>query len=397
MRIVPERPTLTKGARGRARIRGASVLVYIVLLALVLGVAFAMGWLPRARQARAVVAETRELALATVSVVSPAPSKAGGLLLLPAEVRPFTDASILARASGYVKRWHAELGSTVEAGALLAELETPELNEELSTARAQLKQMQAAAALAETTAARWREMRREALVSQQETDEKLADARLKAAQVESAEANVHRLEELQRFARITAPFAGVVTARRVDVGQLVAAGSNVELYRIAQVDTLRVFVRVPQATAGAMVPGLAAEVLLDGKGSRALAAKVIRTSGAMDSASRTLLTELELPNPGHQVLPGGFAQVRFTGISRDVPLAIPANTLLFRTDGATVATVKPDNRVELRKVTLGRDLGMTVEVSGGVTATDRLVLNPPDSITDGVEVRVYSGEAVKKP
>lgn len=397
MRIVPERPGLRGCAGVCALARGASVLIYVVLLALVLGVAFAMGWLPRARQARAVVAETRELAVSTVSVVSPAPSKAGGMLLLPAEIRPFTDASILARASGYVKRWHAELGSTVEAGALLAELETPELNEELSTARAQLKQMQAAAALSETTAARWREMRREALVSQQETDEKLADARLKAAQVESAEANVHRLEELQKFARITSPFAGVVTARRVDVGQLVAAGSNVELYRIAQVDRLRVFVRVPQATASAMVSGLAAEVLLDGKGSRPLAAKVVRTSGSMDSTSRTLLTELELPNPGHEVLPGGFAQVRFTGVSRDVPLAIPANTLLFRTDGAMVALVKQDNRVELRKITLGRDLGMTVEVTGGVTVADRLVLNPADSITDGVEVRIYSGDAGKKP
>ena len=397
MRIVPERPGLRGCAGVRARARGASVLIYVVLLALVLGVAFAMGWLPRARQARAVVAETRELAVSTVSVVSPAPSKAGGMLLLPAEIRPFTDASILARASGYVKRWHAELGSTVEAGALLAEWETPELNEELSTARAQLKQMQAAAALSETTAARWREMRREALVSQQETDEKLADARLKAAQVESAEANVHRLEELQKFARITSPFAGVVTARRVDVGQLVAAGSNVELYRIAQVDRLRVFVRVPQATASAMVSGLAAEVLLDGKGSRPLAAKVVRTSGSMDSTSRTLLTELEVPNPGHEVLPGGFAQVRFTGVSRDVPLAIPANTLLFRTDGAMVALVKQDNRVELRKITLGRDLGMTVEVTGGVTVADRLVLNPADSITDGVEVRVHAADAGKKP
>jgi multidrug efflux pump subunit AcrA (membrane-fusion protein) len=146
-----------------------------------------------------------------------------------------------------------------------------------------------------------------------------------------------------------------------------------------------------------MVSGLAAEVLLDGKGSRPLAAKVVRTSGSMDSTSRTLLTELELPNPGHEVLPGGFAQVRFTGVSRDVPLAIPANTLLFRTDGAMVALVKQDNRVELRKITLGRDLGMTVEVTGGVTVADRLVLNPADSITDGVEVRIYSGDAGKKP
>jgi membrane fusion protein, multidrug efflux system len=369
-----------------------NVLLLVVVSAGLLAVAFAMGWFPRARKDREVRAATRELSLPTVTVVSPAPAKTGAAMLLPAEIRPWTDASIVARASGYVKRWHVELGATVEAGALLAELETPELNEELATQRAQLRQAEAAAALADSTAARWREMRREALVSQQETDEKLADARLKAAMVESAQAGVHRLEELLKFARITAPFAGVVTARRLDVGQLVTAGSSVELYRLAQVDVLRVFVRVPQAAASAMVPGLEAEVLLDGKGTQALPAKVVRTAGAMDVASRTLLTELELPNPEHRVLPGGFAQVRFTGFARDVPLAVPANTLLFRTEGPTVARLTTDNRVELRKVSLGRDLGAFVEITAGVETTDRLVLNPPDSITAGVEVRVVSGE-----
>jgi RND family efflux transporter MFP subunit len=378
---------------GRHNIAGrANVMLLVVVSAGLLGVAFAMGWFPRARKDREVRAATRELSLPTVTVVSPAPAKTGAAMLLPAEIRPWTDASIVARASGYVKRWHPELGATVEAGALLAELETPELNEELATQRAQLRQAEAAAALAESTAARWREMRREALVSQQETDEKLADARLKAAMVESAQAGVHRLEELLKFARITAPFAGVVTARRLDVGQLVTAGSSVELYRLVQVDVLRVFVRVPQAAASAMVPGLAAEVLLDGKGTQALPAKVVRTAGAMDVASRTLLTELELPNPGHRVLPGGFAQVRFTGFARDVPLAVPANTLLFRTEGPMVARLTADNRIELRKVTLGRDLGTVVEITAGVETTDRLVLNPPDSITAGVEVRVGTAE-----
>ncbi len=369
-----------------------NVLLLAVVSAGLLAVAFAMGWFPRARKDREVRAATRELSLPTVTVVSPAPAKTGAAMFLPAEIRPWTDASIVARASGYVKRWHAELGATVEAGALLAELETPELNEELATQRAQLRQTEAAAALADSTAARWREMRREALVSQQETDEKLADARLKAAMVESAQAGVHRLEELLKFARITAPFAGVVTARRLDVGQLVTAGSSVELYRLAQVDVLRVFVRVPQAASAAMVSGLEAEVLLDGKGTQALPAKVVRTAGAMDVASRTLLTELELPNPEHRVLPGGFAQVRFTGVARDVPLAVPANTLLFRTEGPTVARLTTDNRIELRKVTLGRDLGAVVEITAGVETTDRLVLNPPDSITAGVEVRVVNAE-----
>jgi len=294
----------------------------------------------------------------------------------------------MARATGYVKRWHAELGATVVAGELMAELETPELNEEAANARAQLKQAQAAAALADTTAGRWQELRRATLVSQQEADEKIAEARLKAAVVESAEANVHRLEELLKFARITAPFAGVVTARRLDVGQLVSPGSAMELYRIAQVDVLRVFVRVPQSAAAAMVAGVTADVFLDGKASQAVPAKVTRTSGAMDTASRTLLVELELANADHRILPGSFAQVRFTGAPQQLAMAIPANTLLFRTDGPTVARVNAGHRVELRRVQLGRDLGATVEVLGGVETTDRLILNPSDSITEGTEVRV---------
>lgn len=384
------RPT---SGQPRPRIAGNVRLLWLVVMAVLLfALAFAAGWFPRLRKDRAVRAATRGLAVPTVTVVSPAPALTGAAMLLPAEIRPWTDASIVARASGYVKRWHAELGATVEAGALLAELETPELNEELATQRAQLRQAEAAAALADSTGARWREMRREALVSQQETDEKLADARLKAAMVESAQAGVHRLEELLKFARITAPFAGVVTARRLDVGQLVTAGSSVELYRLAQVDVLRVFVRVPQAASAAMVPGLAAEVLLDGKGTQPLPARVVRTAGALDVASRTLLTELELPNPEHRVLPGGFAQVRFTGFAREVPLAVPANTLLFRTEGPTVARLTREDRVELRKVTLGRDLGATVEITSGVESSDRLVLNPPDSISAGVEVRVVAGE-----
>ncbi len=367
---------------------GVSLFPYILVLALLAGVAFAMGWFPRARRARQVVASTAELARPSVLLVSPAPARPGAGLLLPGEIRPFTDAALMARATGYVKRWHAELGATVVVGQLLAELETPELNEEAATARAQLKQAQAAAALADTTAGRWQEMRRAALVSQQETDEKLAEARLKAAVVESAEANVHRLEELLKFARITAPFAGVVTARRLDVGQLVSPGSAVELYRIAQVDTLRVFVRVPQSAAAAMVAGVTADVFLDGKASQAVPAKVTRTSGAMDIASRTLLVELELANADHRILPGSFAQVRFTGAPQQLAMAIPANTLLFRTDGPTVARVNAGHRVELRRVQLGRDLGATVEILGGVETSDRLILNPSDSITEGTEVRV---------
>lgn len=368
-----------------------SILVIAVLAA------FAAGALPRYRQAHAVRATTRELAIPSVTLVSPAPSRSSGALLLPAEVRPWTDAAILARASGYVRRWHAELGAHVSRGDLLVELDTPELNQERDALQAQLQQAEAAAHLAETTLNRWRQMHREALVPQQELDEKDAESRLRNAVVQSARAALHRVEELLRFAHITAPFDGVVTARRVDVGQLVATSSPTELYRIAQVDTLRVFVRVPQSFATSLSNGLAAEVLLDGRNTRPLQARLVRTSAALDAASRTRLAELELPNPDQSILPGGFAQVRFTGLHADVPLAVPANTLLFRSDGPTLATVRPDNHVELRRVRLGRDLGTSVEILEGLSATDRLILNPPDSITDGIEVRVVANPGTTPP
>lgn len=370
------------------------------VLGIITGMAFAgafvFGLLPRLQKAHAVEVRTAEIAVPVVRVVHPAPAKAGPPSLLPAEIRAWTEASIVARATGYVKRWHAELGTSVKTGELLAELETPELDQELAVARAQAAQASAAAALADTTAGRWAALRREALVSQQEADEKLADARLKSAAVDSAKANVQRLEELVRFARVTAPFDGVVTARRLDIGQLVGPSAATELYRMAQVDTLRVFVRVPQSMAGMMEPGLAAEILPDGRTLQPLTAKVVRTSGAIDTASRTLLVELELPNPGRRLLPGSFAQARFADSNHNAPLTVPSNALMFRTDGATVAKVDGSNHVKLTRVVQGRDFGPVVEILSGVSASDRLVINPPDSIVDDLEVRILSDAAPRK-
>jgi len=359
--------------------------------------AFVFGLLPRLQKARAVELVTSEISVPSVRVVTPAAAKPGPAPLLPAEIRAWTEASIVARATGYVKRWHAELGALVKSGDLLAELETPELDRELAVARAQAVQASAASALADTTAARWAALRREALVSQQETDEKLADARLKAAAVESANANVQRLEQLVGFARIVAPFDGVITARRLDVGQLVGPNSTVELYRVAQVETLRIFVRVPQSMASAMAPGLTTEVFPDGRTLQPLAAKLVRTSGAIDATSRTLLVELELPNPGRRILPGSFAQARFTDLVVSAPLAVPANTLLFRSEGAMVAKVDAGNHVKLTPVVQGRDFGALVEILSGVTGSDRIVINPPDSIVDQMEVRLVPDAAPRKP
>jgi RND family efflux transporter MFP subunit len=240
-------------------------------------------------------------------------------------------------------------------------------------------------------------MRQAKVVSAQEADEKAADAEFKLAALHSAEAEVSRLEDLVGFARITAPFDGVVTSRRTDIGQLVVAGSGIELFRVAQTRTLRVFVRLPQSLSSSARPGVVAHVLLsdDGGSPRRVEARLVRTSGAVDPASRTLLTELELPNADGAMLPGGFAQVEFPDASTNQALAIPANTLLFRPEGLTVAVVDAANTVEMRRIVPGRDLGALVEVLSGIAPDSRLVLNPPDSLATGMQVRLAAGGGTK--
>jgi RND family efflux transporter MFP subunit len=350
--------------------------------------AFAMGFFPRARERAVVRSETRELALLTVDVTSPAPAKAAPALLFSAEVRALSEAAIHARANGYVRRWLVDIGARVEQGQLLAELDTPELERDLAQGRAEFAQSEAARALAETTANRWTEMRTARTVSPQEADEKVADLALKQATVEAAAAKVQRLEEMLGFSKITAPFAGTVTMRTLDVGQLVTAGEGRELFRIAQADKLRVFVRVPQNYARTVSVGQVAEVAFTELAGRIFEGRIVRTAGTLDASSRTLLTELEVDNAKGELLAGSYARVRFTEAKPDATLTLPANALLFRTEGTMVGVVGPDNRVAMRNVTLGRDFGHTVEVLHGVTIADRVVMNPPDSLVEGSQVRI---------
>jgi RND family efflux transporter MFP subunit len=333
-------------------------------------------------------AETRALALQTVSVVSPTPGKNAAGLTLPAEAKALVEAPIYARTSGYLKRYLVDIGAQVKAGDLLAEIDTPELNQELAQSRAQLGQADAALVLARTTATRWVELLKSSSVSEQEAAEKQADLELKAATVEAARASVRRLEDLQAFERVTAPFAGTITARGTDVGQLVAASNGKELFRLAQTGTLRVYVRVPQAAAQGVVPGQMAELTIPELPGRVFPAKVVRTSGAMSADSRTLLAELEVDNSRGEILSGTYVQVRLAEGKQDPALTLPANTLLFRAEGPQVGVVAPDGKVELRSVTLGRDFGPTIEIMGGVAPTDRVILNPADSLVGGTTVRV---------
>jgi RND family efflux transporter MFP subunit len=369
-----------------ARLRRTVIWVLVLVM-----IGVVVGLVPRWRQRATLAVETRELVIQTVAVTTPSPGTNSAGAPLPAEIKPLVEAPIYARASGYLKGWSVDLGAKVEAGQLLAEIETPELNQELARTQAQLAQANAALALAQISADRWADLLKTASVSEQEAAEKQSDLALKAATVDAARAERQRLTELQSFARVTAPFAGTITARLTDVGQLITAGSSHELFRLAQTGTLRVFVRVPQTLARGVAPGQMAELAVPEIRGRVFPAKVVRTAGAMDVQSRTLLTELEVDNARGEILAGSYAQVRLTETKPDPVLTVPANTLLFRAEGPQVGVVTGDgdlHQVELRPVTVGRDFGPTIEILAGVQATDRVVLNPPDSLVSGVTVRI---------
>jgi RND family efflux transporter MFP subunit len=380
--------TAEAAASSGAKLRNAAIVAAVLIV-----IGAVAGLVPRSLHRKALIAETRELAIQSVSVVLPTPGKAAAGLILPAEAKPLVEAPIYARTSGYLKRYLVDIGSQVKAGDLLAEIDTPELNQQLAQARAELAQAEAALALARITDARWAELLKTASVSDQEAAEKKADLELKAATVEASRANVRRLEDLQSFERVTAPFAGTITVRGTDVGQLVASGGGTELFRLAQTGTLRVYVRVPQAAAAGVAPGLLAELTIPELPGRVFPAKVVRTSRAMSADSRTLLTELEVDNSRGEILPGTYVQVRLTAATLNPLLTLPANTLLFRSEGPQVGVVVADDKVELRSITLGRDFGPTIEILEGISPTDRVILNPADSLVGGTTVRV--AEAAK--
>ncbi len=359
-----------------------------LIVAVLIAIGLVAGWLPRFRARHALAQETRESAVPTVQVVTARPGESALGTPLPAEIRAYFEAPIYARASGYLKHWEVDIGAQVQAGQLLAEIDTPEVDQQLAQARAELAQAQAALDLAKTTAARWTDLLKTSSVSEQETAEKQADLELKQANVSAAAANVARLEDLKGFARVTAPFAGTITARETDVGELVASTNGKELFRLAQVDPLRVYVRVPQSLSRAIAPGQKAELLLNEMAGHKFEAKVVRTAGAMEPNSRTLLTELEVNNSKGEILAGSYAQVRFTDTVGAPELTLPANTIIFRAQGLQVGVVDGNGKVELRSIQIGRDFGQSVEVLAGIDPHDRVIMNPSDSIATGDTVHV---------
>jgi RND family efflux transporter MFP subunit len=387
---------LPKNPKPEAKLR--SPLIKLSLMAAVIAVLIVTGvvagFLPRFLKHTELGAETRKLSVLTVTVVSPKPGQSTSNLPLSAEVKPRVETPIYARANGYLKRRLVDIGAHVEAGQLLLEIDTPELDQELERARGQLAQAEATLGLSKVTAARWADLLKTASVSEQDNAEKQADFKLKTAAAEAARAEVRRLQKLKSFARITAPFAGTITVRNIDAGDLIAAGAGKELFHLAQTRKLRIFVQVPQDMARSIRVGQAAEMTVPELPGRVFKPRVIRTAGVITSDSRTLLVELELDNPKEAVLAGGYVQVRFTEAKMEAALTLPANTVLFRPEGPQVGIVRPDGKVELRTVKLGRDFGQTIEILAGVNPNDLVIVNPTDSLATGTEVTV--AQAAKK-
>ncbi|HEY4975183.1 MAG TPA: efflux RND transporter periplasmic adaptor subunit, partial [Steroidobacteraceae bacterium] len=317
-------------------------------------------------------------------------SEGGDELVLPGDLQAFADAPIYARTSGYVKRWYADIGKHVKAGELLAEIETPEVDAQLRQAKADLATADANNHLSQTTAQRFQDLKKTGLVAQQDVDNAVGDAEAKKAQSESARQNVQRLEQMQSFNRITAPFEGVVTARKIDVGALVTEGSATgqELFHLSATNRLRVYVQVPQAYASWITPGMAASLTTVEHPDQRHAAKVVSTAQSINASTRTLLTELDADNPDGQLLPGAYSMVHLPLPGGLKSWRVPSNALLFRGDGLHLATVGADSKVHLNTVTIGRDYGAIVEILSGVDGQERIILNPPDSILDGATVRV---------
>jgi RND family efflux transporter MFP subunit len=366
------------------------------LIALIVAVALGIwGEVSRVLARAALGKETAESAIPTVVTVTAERSTLGEDLVLPGAVQAFIEAPIYARTSGYLKSWHTDIGTPVTKGQLLAEIEAPEVDQQLSQAQADLATARATEALSNSTNRRWQGLLSTESVSKQDAEEKSGDAAAKKAAADSAAANVARLRDLESFKRVVAPFSGVITARNTDIGALINAGQSTgtELFRIADTRRLRIYVGVPESFAAVTKPGLEAELRFSEQPNRTFAAKTVRTSNSLDPVLRTLQVELELDNAKGEIFPGAYAEVHFKIPASAETLRLPANTVLFRAAGLQVATLDTDHRVKLKSIVQGRDFGSTIEVLSGLEPNDMVVLNPPDSITSGVQVRIAAPAA----
>jgi RND family efflux transporter MFP subunit len=384
-------PPLAESGRSRSR----KWLVALAAFAIVAGVML-FGILTRVKARTALRAQTAEMAVPTVSVVHPQPSAPVQEIVLPANVQAITDSPIFARTTGYLKKWYVDIGAHVKKGQLLAVIETPEIDQQLRQARADLATAQANLKLAEVTANRFQDLLKSNSVSQQETDNAVASFAANRAIVNSNEANTQRLSDLKSFQKIYAPFDGIITARNTDIGALINSGSSggptTELFHIAYPRKLYVYVSVPQAYSQAAKPGLQTDLVLAEFPGRRFPGKLVRTANAIDPATRTLQVQIVVDNPDGTLLPGAYAEVHLKVPAETSTYTVPVNTLLFRFTGLHIATVQ-NGKVLIKTVEIGRDFGDRVEIVSGLEGNDSVILNPPDSTANGQAVRI--GESLK--
>jgi RND family efflux transporter MFP subunit len=389
--FMPPDPAASAPSRRKLRIAG------VVLAVIAVGVA-AIGIATRAADNSRLRERAEAQAVPTVAVISPGNSGDAGALELPGRLEAYSRASIYARVSGYLKSWKADIGTPVKAGQLLAEIETPDLDQQLLQAKADLASAQANASLAGTTAKRWQSMLGSDSVSRQEAEEKAGDFTTKQAMVNAAQANVDRVQAMKGFTRIVAPFDGTVTARNTDVGALINAGGGTgpELFAVSDTRKLRVYVSVPQSYASIVKVGAKAKLTVPEHPGKSYAATVESSSRAVTVASGTMLIQLAVDNAASELLPGGFANVSLEMPRSVGGLSIPPSALMFDKSGLRVATVGANDKVLLKRVTIARDLGKVIELGSGIAAGDRVIDSPPDGIADGDVVRIAKSDVNAK-
>ena len=385
---------------GKTKGTARRLSVAAVVLALLTAFAIFHGIHSRAEADATLLQAARASATPVVEVVHPKAGNDGQEIALPGNAQAFNDTPIYARTSGYLEHWYVDIGAHVRQGQLLALIQTPELDQQLEEARANLKAAQANLEIAQITATRWQNLLKTNSVSQQETDQAVSDLSAKRALVNSNKANVDRLEQLQAFERVTAPFDGVITARNTDIGDLIQAGDNStpkELFRLASIRKLRIYIPVPELYAAYVKDGESVKVTIDAFPNKEFAGTVVRNSDAIDLNSRTLNVEVDVDNPTGKLFPGAYAFVHLRAPASTGSVTIPSNALLFRSEGLRAGVVR-NGHVVLTPITIGQDYGNAVEVLSGLTPNDAVIVNPSDSLVDGSPVRISAkpGSAVRQ-
>ncbi len=374
---------------------GRGPIVAGILAAVLLGILIVVGILTRVHAEAALAITARQDAVLSVAVTTPMQGATAQLITLPANTQAFIDTPIYARTSGYLRKWYADIGTRVHSGQLLAEIETPELDQQVRQAQSDLATAQSNQQLAQITADRWTKLLVKNAVSKQETDQAMSDYRARQSALSAAEANVLRLQQLQGFEKIYAPFDGVITARNIDIGSLIQAGDSnpprAELFHMASTDKLRLFVPVPEVYANQVRNGSHVAVTSDAVPDAKFTGTIVRNSDAIDISSRTLNVEVDVVNTEHKLLPGQYAFIHLPIPPSVSSMTLPSGALLFRGEGLRVGVVR-DGRVQLVPVQIGHDYGAKVEITSGLAAQDQVILNPPDSLADGERVNVEKGD-----